>query len=78
MSASCVVAGMSTCPEVIVARHGQRPIRCIGLSLITNHCVMDYNSQLTTNHEEVLDVANQRAGDLQRYVSTLMARVSLD
>lgn len=29
-------AGMSTVPEVIVARHGRQPMRCIGLALITN------------------------------------------
>jgi purine-nucleoside phosphorylase len=29
-------AGMSTVPEVIVARHGVRPMRCLGLALITN------------------------------------------
>jgi len=76
--ASCVVAGMSTCPEVIVARHGQRPMRCLGLSLITNHCAMDYECQSAVNHDNVLDVADQRAADLQCFVSTLIARVSLD
>ena len=78
MLASCVVAGMSTCPEVIVARHGQRPIRCVGLSLITNQCEMDYDCQSAANHDEVLQTADQRADDLQRFVSMLIATISLD
>jgi len=72
---------MSTCPEVIVARHGQRPMRCVGLCLISNHCLMDYDLQTSAdaaaNHDEVLDVAHQRAGDLQRFVAALIAAISL-
>ena len=61
-----------------MARHGQRPIRCVGLSLITNGCVMDYDCQSAdANHDEVLDIAQQRAADLQRLVATLIATVSL-
>jgi len=75
---TCVVEGMSTCPEVIVARHGQRPIRCVGLSLISNQCVMDYGSQLTANHDECLDAADQRIGDLQRFLFGLIDNISVD
>ena len=75
---SWVVSGMSTCPEVIVARHGQRPMRCVGLSLITNQCVMEYDSHRSANHEEVLQTGNQRAADLKRFVSTLVAKISVD
>uniref|UniRef100_A0A663DVZ5 purine-nucleoside phosphorylase n=1 Tax=Aquila chrysaetos chrysaetos TaxID=223781 RepID=A0A663DVZ5_AQUCH len=49
--------GMSTVPEVIVARHCG--LRVLGISLITNKAVMNYNSQEKANHEEVL------AGELQ-------------
>lgn len=75
-----VGAGMSTCPEVIVARHGQCPIRCVGLSLITNQCVMDYedSSQTTANHDEVLQIADLRAGDLQRFVTKFVADINTD
>ena len=75
--ASCVVAGMSTCPEVIVARHGQRPMGCLGLSLVSNMCVMDYDCHKVATHDKVLEVAHQRVDDLRRFVSALMARVSL-
>lgn len=43
--------GMSTVPEVIVARHGN--MRVLGLSGISNKANLDGNT--TTNHEEVLE-----------------------
>ena len=70
--------GMSTCPEVIVARHGQRPMRCVGLSLVTNHCAMDYDNPDTVDHDDVLQIADKRAADLQRFVSTLIERICID
>ena len=45
------LAGMSTCPEVIVARHCG--IRVFAFSLITNECDLEGNSDETLNHEEV-------------------------
>ena len=45
------LAGMSTCPEVIVARHCG--IRVFAFSLITNECDLEENSDETLNHEEV-------------------------
>lgn len=45
--------GMSTVHEVVVARHtGLRVMACSG---ITNICVDTMDSELTTNHEEVLE-----------------------
>jgi purine-nucleoside phosphorylase len=46
--------GMSTVPEVIVARHGG--VRVLGLSLITNSLVRDHAQ---VNHEEVLEMSKQ-------------------
>ena len=45
------LTGMSTCPEVIVARHCG--IRVFAFSLITNEIVLEENSDETLNHEEV-------------------------
>jgi len=69
---------MSTCPEVTVARHGQRPMRCVGLSLVTNRCPDDYEQLASSDHDDVLEVADQRADDIQRLVSALLARISID
>ncbi|XP_056138425.1 purine nucleoside phosphorylase 6 [Lampris incognitus] len=65
--------GMSTVPEVIMARHCG--LRVLGLSLITNKVVTDYASELRANHEEVLETGRYRAQDLQRLISHLIAKI---
>lgn len=65
--------GMSTVPEVVVARHCG--LRVLGLSLITNKVVTDYDSQEKANHEEVLETTGMRTQDLQRLISNLLAKM---
>ncbi|XP_067385297.1 purine nucleoside phosphorylase-like isoform X3 [Channa argus] len=65
--------GMSTVHEVIVARHAG--MRCFALSLISNRAVMDYDSQEKANHEEVLETGRQRAGQMEKLVSTMVGRL---
>lgn len=65
--------GMSTVPEVIVARHCG--LRVLGFSLITNKVVMSYNSQEKANHEEVLRVSVVRAEALQKLVTHLVGKL---
>ncbi|XP_062860191.1 purine nucleoside phosphorylase 6 [Trichomycterus rosablanca] len=65
--------GMSTVPEVVVARHCG--LRVFGLSLITNKVVMDYNSKECANHQEVLETSDMRTVDLQRLVSRLVEKM---
>lgn len=65
--------GMSTVPEVVVARHCG--LRVLGLSLITNKVVMDYDSEEKANHEEVLKTTEHRTKDLQRLVSNLITKI---
>uniref|UniRef100_A0A3P9BEX3 Purine nucleoside phosphorylase n=1 Tax=Maylandia zebra TaxID=106582 RepID=A0A3P9BEX3_9CICH len=59
--------GMSTVPEVDVAP--DRRLRVLGLSLITNKVVTDYESNEKANHTEVLKTTERRTQDLQNLVS---------
>ncbi|XP_034061822.1 purine nucleoside phosphorylase 6 [Gymnodraco acuticeps] len=65
--------GMSTVPEVLVARHCG--LRVLGLSLITNKVVTEYDSTERANHEEVLKTTERRTQDLQRLVSHLITNI---
>ncbi|NXN95148.1 PNPH phosphorylase, partial [Rhinopomastus cyanomelas] len=65
--------GMSTVPEVIVARHCG--LRVLGISLITNEAVMSYNSQKKANHEEVLRTSAVRAEALQKLVTHILGKL---
>lgn len=65
--------GMSTVPEVVVARHCG--LRVLGLSLITNKVVTDYDSKERANHSEVLKTTELRTQDLQKLVSNLIAKM---
>ena len=60
--------GMSTVPEVLVARHGG--MKVVGISAITNMARAD--SDEPVNHEEVLAVAEQVRPRFTRLVKTLL------
>ncbi|XP_074091068.1 purine nucleoside phosphorylase [Macrotis lagotis] len=62
--------GMSTVPEVIVARHCG--LRVFGFSLITNKSVLDYESREKANHEEVLLAGRLAAEKLEQLVCLLV------
>ncbi|XP_028934167.1 purine nucleoside phosphorylase isoform X2 [Ornithorhynchus anatinus] len=68
------VVGMSTVPEVLVARHSG--LRVFGFSLVTNMVITDYESRATANHEEVLETGRQAAKKLERLVCTLLGSLS--
>ena len=65
--------GMSTVPEVIVARHCGLCV--LGLSLITNTAVMSYGSQEKASHEDVLRVSACQAKALQKLVVHLISKL---
>jgi len=63
--------GMSTVPEVIVAR--ARGIRCLGFSSITN--VAAGLSAATLSHEEVLAAGKQIAGQLATLIRGVLVKL---
>ncbi|XP_037690366.1 purine nucleoside phosphorylase [Choloepus didactylus] len=65
--------GMSTVPEVLVARHCG--LRVFGFSLITNKVIMSYETVEKANHEEVLESGRKAAQKLEQFVSILMASI---
>lgn len=62
--------GMSTVPEVLVGNHCGMEV--CGFSLITNKCVMEYDSAQVANHEEVLETGQKRSLDMQRLISAVV------
>jgi purine-nucleoside phosphorylase len=77
-------AGMSTTAEVIVARHDRRPMRVVGLSLITNCCVDRYWDDPDAEdenehpcHESIVETAEKRADDLRLLVAEFIGRIEL-
>jgi len=68
----CDSVGMSTVPEVTVAKHCG--LRVFGLSLITNKVSLDYSHEEKTNHEDIMSISKMRAEMLQKMVDTLISR----
>lgn len=60
--------GMSTVPEVIVARH--RGIEVLGISCITNMAAGILDQPL--NHEEVIEVSNRIKGNFKKFVKEVI------
>jgi len=66
--------GMSTIPETIVAHHcGMKVFAC---SLITNMCVVEYNTGIDTNHEEVMEWGRKRANDMKDFIAKMVETIS--
>jgi len=66
-------AGMSTVPEVMIARHMN--VKVLGLTLVTNKCIMDYDTTEGPNHAEVIEVGNQRAECVLKIVTKFLAKI---
>ncbi|XP_050312228.1 purine nucleoside phosphorylase-like [Anthonomus grandis grandis] len=65
--------GMSTVHEVVTANHCDMIV--FAFSLITNKCVISYETNQKPNHEEVIDVGKQREGLLQTFVSEMIKQM---
>lgn len=68
--------GMSTVPEVIVARHCGMNV--LAFSLITNECITDYDVEGEANHAEVIETATRRQSDLNRFVTRIVSVIDMD
>ena len=68
--------GMSTVPEVIVARHGwgRGKMRVLGISNITNMALPD--SKVAANQEEVIREGKRSGPRLQRLVREMLKRIT--
>lgn len=65
--------GMSTVPEVVVARHAG--IRVLGISTITNKAILDPSSGATVSHEEVLQTGKQIIPRLTALINHLLPKL---
>ncbi len=65
--------GMSTVPEVIVARHGG--LRVLGISCVTDMAIADTLEPL--EHERVVEIANQTRPKFIRLVKGILQKVSI-
>jgi len=66
--------GMSTAPEVVVARHSGS--RVLGISGISNVAITDTTSDRETTHEEVLEASHIMAGKLIQLVKGVLAELA--
>lgn len=65
--------GMSTIPEVIVARHSSVPV--FGMSVITNEAHDDYAEDFENNGDDVVRAANAAADRMTRIFTGIIERM---
>jgi purine-nucleoside phosphorylase len=63
--------GMSTCPEVVVARH--QGMKVLGISLIANLALHDHPEILT--HDQVVDASRSAAAGIEEIVRGVIRRL---
>jgi len=73
-AAGADAAGMSTVPEVTVARHAG--MRVLGVSGISNIAILDPNSDQTASHEEVLMAGREMGPRLMALLRGVLRRLA--
>ncbi len=68
--------GMSTIPEVIVARHASIPV--FGMSCITNEAHDNYSADYENNGHDVVEAANKAAGRMCAVFTELIRRLEIE
>ncbi|KAL5966089.1 Purine nucleoside phosphorylase [Taenia solium] len=66
-------AGMSTAHEAIVAKHAN--MKVFAFSLITNEIVVDEDSKVVCNHEEVLQISAKRTEVMKTFVMQMLEKM---
>lgn len=67
------LAGMSTVHEVTVAAHCG--FRTLGLALITNKCLWDYDTTYEPVHEDVIRISELKANELQQLIFDFLSTI---
>ena len=65
--------GMSTAPEVVVARHAG--VRVLGISTISNLATTDPTAEVTTTHQEVLEMGARAVPRLIEVIRGVLSRL---
>lgn len=75
LNIGCDAVGMSTAQEVVSAIHCSMKVAAV--SLITDYCDLDYDSEEVLDHEQVLATGRRRANDMKRLITEFIKRLPL-
>lgn len=67
---------MSTVHEVTLAAHCG--LRSLGMALITNKCLTDYNTTYEAGHEDVIRISELKANELQQLIFDFVKAIKND
>lgn len=65
--------GMSTVPEAIAARHCGMEV--LGMSMVTNACIMENDIEQKTDHQEVLETGKRQGESMCKLISKIVEKM---